>query len=77
MTPRGTTVARVIRARAASLGLVAALGFLLLVSLVVSALVTALSDYIDTYLPFGHLVLRFRTSGNRNPNLILIRCRDH
>jgi membrane protein len=50
---------------------------LLLVSLVVSALVTALSEYIDTYLPFGHLVLRFRTSGNRNPSLILIRCRDH
>jgi membrane protein len=60
-TPRGTTVARVIRARAASLGLVAALGFLLLVSLVVSALVTALSDYIDTYLPFGHLILQMLT----------------
>ena len=32
--PRGTTVTRLLRARAASLGLVAALGFLLLVSLV-------------------------------------------
>ena len=34
--PKGTTVSRLIRARAASLGLVAALGFLLMVSLVVS-----------------------------------------
>jgi len=35
-TPKGTTVSQLIRARAASLGLVAALGFLLMVSLVVS-----------------------------------------
>jgi membrane protein len=39
---RGTTMSRVIRARAVSLGLVAALGFLLLVSLVVSTLLSAL-----------------------------------
>jgi membrane protein len=56
--PQGTTVTRLIRARAASLGLVAALGFLLLVSLVVSALLTALSNYINAYLPFGHLILQ-------------------
>ena len=56
--PRGTTVTRLMRARAASLGLVAALGFLLLVSLVVSTLLSALSDYINAYLPFGHLVLQ-------------------
>jgi membrane protein len=59
--PKGTTVSRLIRARAASLGLVAALGFLLLVSLVVSALLTALSGYIDAYLPFGHLILQLLT----------------
>jgi len=35
--PKGITVSRLIRARAASLGLVAALGFLLMVSLVVSS----------------------------------------
>ena len=58
--PKGTTVSRLIRARAASLGLVA-LGFLLLVSLVVSALLTALSNYIDAYLPFGHLILQALT----------------
>lgn len=59
--PKGTTVSRLLRARAASLGLVAALGFLLLVSLVVSALLTALSNYIDAYLPFGHLILQALT----------------
>jgi len=35
--PKGTTVGRLVRARAKSLGLVAALGFLLVVSLAVSA----------------------------------------
>jgi membrane protein len=41
--PHGTTISRLIRARAASLGLVAALGFLFLVSLVVGALLSALA----------------------------------
>ena len=59
--PKGTTVSRLIRARAASLGLVATLGFLLLVSLVVSALLTALSDTINAYIPFGHLILKALT----------------
>jgi membrane protein len=54
---RGTTISRLVRARAASLGLVAALGFLLLVSLVISALISALADYINARLPFGALVL--------------------
>lgn len=56
--PTGTTVGRLIRARAASLGLVAALGFLLLVSLVISAALSALGHYVDTYLPFGQFVLQ-------------------
>jgi membrane protein len=55
--PRGSTVSRLIRARAASLGLVAALGFLLLVSLAVSAALAALGDYVNVYLPFGKLIL--------------------
>jgi membrane protein len=59
--PRGTTLSRLIRARAASLGLVGTLGFLLLVSLVVSTLISALSSYINAYLPFGHLVLQTLT----------------
>jgi membrane protein len=52
-----TTVSRLIRARAASLGLVAALGFLLMVSLVVSAALTAFGNYLNSALPFGALLL--------------------
>ena len=59
--PRGTAMSRLIRARAASLGLVGALGFLLLVSLVISTLLSALSDYINAYLPSGHLILQTLT----------------
>ncbi len=55
--PTGTTVSRLIKARAASLGLVVALGFVLTVSLVVSAALTALSDTINAYIPFGEQVL--------------------
>jgi len=54
--PEGTTVSRLIRARAASLGLVASLGFLLIVSLAVSAALTALGDYLNGILPFGKLI---------------------
>jgi membrane protein len=57
VVPVGTPVSRLIRARAASLGLVAALGFLLLVSLVVSAGISALSQIINAYLPFGAIIL--------------------
>jgi membrane protein len=52
-----TTVSRVIRARAASLGLVAALGFLLMVSLVVSTALTAFSNHLNSVLPLGALLL--------------------
>jgi len=55
--PEGTTMSRLIRARAASLGLVAALGFLLIVSLVVSAGLTAFGNYLDSILPFGKVIL--------------------
>ena len=55
--PEGSTVSRLVRARAASLGLVAALGFLLMVSLVMSAAITALGTFIDAYLPFGKFIL--------------------
>jgi membrane protein len=55
--PKGTTVSRLIRARAASLGLVAALGFLLMVSLVVSTVLTAFGNYLDSILPFGEVIL--------------------
>jgi membrane protein len=55
--PEGTTVSRLIRARAASLGLVAALGFLLIVSLVISAGLTAFGNYLDASLPLGKYIL--------------------
>jgi membrane protein len=55
--PKGTTVSRLIRARAASLGLVAALGFLLMVSLVVSTGLTAFGNYLNSILPFGKVIL--------------------
>jgi membrane protein len=55
--PKGTTVSRLIRARAASLGLVAALGFLLMVSLVVSTVLTAFGNYLDSILPVGRVIL--------------------
>jgi len=45
--PRGTTVGRLVRARAKSLGLVAALGFLLMVSLAASAASTAFEKQIN------------------------------
>jgi membrane protein len=55
--PSGTTLSRLVRARAASLGLVATLGFLLMVSLVVSAGLTAFGNYLNSLFPFGTLVL--------------------
>ncbi len=56
--PKGGTVSRLIRARAASLGLVVALGFLLLVSLVIGAGLSALREYVNAHLPFGHFILQ-------------------
>ncbi|MFZ2142943.1 MAG: YhjD/YihY/BrkB family envelope integrity protein, partial [Xanthobacteraceae bacterium] len=61
--PKGTTVSRLIRARAASLGLVVSLGFLLMVSLVVSTVLTAFGNYLDSILPFGKLILPQAASG--------------
>ncbi|KIZ44369.1 MULTISPECIES: YihY/virulence factor BrkB family protein [Rhodopseudomonas] len=55
--PKGGTVSRLVRARAVSLGLVAALGFLLIVSLVVSAGLSTLSGYLDSRWPFATVLL--------------------
>jgi len=55
--PEGGTVSRLVRARAASLGLVAALGFLLLVSLVISAGLAAFGNYLNSILPFGKVIV--------------------
>ncbi len=56
--PPETTISGLLRARALSLGLVAALGFLLLVSLVISAVLTAFSNYVSAQFPSGNLILR-------------------
>jgi membrane protein len=53
---RKTTLSRLIRARVTSLGLVAALGFLLIVSLVVSAGLTAFANYLGR-LPVSAMIL--------------------
>ncbi len=58
-SPKGTTMTRLIRARAVSLGLVAALGFLLLVSLVISAGLAALGDYLSSRMPFNVTLLHW------------------
>jgi membrane protein len=57
--PTGTPLSRLVRTRAASLGLVASLGFLLIVSLVISAGLSALGDYFNSVLPFGKIILSF------------------
>ena len=55
--PRKTSLFSLARTRVASLGLVASLGFLLLVSLIASAAISALGDIITSRLPFGEFVL--------------------
>lgn len=56
--PQGGSVSSFIKARAASLGLVATMGFLLLVSLVISAGLHAVGDYINGFLPGAELLLQ-------------------
>ncbi|RVC76444.1 YihY/virulence factor BrkB family protein [Mesorhizobium sp. M2A.F.Ca.ET.046.02.1.1] len=55
--PNGASLSRLVRARAASLGLVAALGFLLLVSLAASTAIAALGEIINRSVPFGELIV--------------------
>jgi membrane protein len=55
--PLDTTLSRLLRARIVSLGLVAALGFFLVVSLAASAGLTAISNYLDSVFPTGKLIL--------------------
>ncbi|MDR3536238.1 MAG: YihY/virulence factor BrkB family protein [Acetobacteraceae bacterium] len=57
--PEGDTIGRLVRSRLTSLGLVVALGFLLLVSLVVGAAIAAVGQALDTVVPFGQFLLQF------------------
>jgi membrane protein len=54
---KASTFSRLVQARAASLGLVVVLGFLLVVSLVVSAVLTALGGYIAERFPSGAVLM--------------------
>ncbi len=54
----GDTMLRLMRSRLTSLGLVVALGFLLLVSLVVGATIAAVGHAVDDLLPFGEFLLQ-------------------
>jgi membrane protein len=51
-------VSGLLRARAASLGLIAALGFLLIVSLVASTVLSALGDYLSSMIPGAKTILQ-------------------
>ncbi|MGZ3338731.1 MAG: YihY/virulence factor BrkB family protein [Reyranella sp.] len=55
---RRSTLSRLVRARLASLGLVATSGFLLTVSLVVSAALAAVSDYLKVVFPAAEFALQ-------------------
>jgi membrane protein len=55
--PTGTTFSRLVRTRIIGLGLVTALGFLLLASLFVSAALTAFGNELNAILPFGSSIL--------------------
>jgi membrane protein len=56
--PRSSTVSRLVRARIASLGLVVSFGFVLMVSLAVSAALQALSKYLAGVFPARELALQ-------------------
>ncbi|MBV9833611.1 MAG: YihY/virulence factor BrkB family protein [Alphaproteobacteria bacterium] len=55
--PHKSGLSRLMRARLASLGLVVALGFVLIVSLATSAVLAAMSDYVRTLFPALEIVL--------------------
>lgn len=54
----GSPVTQVVKTRATSLGLVATLGFLLLVSLATSTALNAVGQHLDAYLPAAQLITR-------------------
>lgn len=60
---KATGVSGLLRARAISFGLVVVLGFLLMVSLVVSAALTALGTYLTQALPIGSFIISILNTG--------------
>jgi len=61
--PIGGSLSRLVRARLLSFGIVLAIGFLMTVSLMLEAAVTALRDIISAYLPFSTELLRVTSFG--------------
>lgn len=66
-----STLTRLVRARSASLGLVVVLGFLLMVSLVVSAGLQAMGDYLNSQMAIGALLI---SALNNLVSFLLIAC---
>jgi membrane protein len=60
---KGSVLIRLLRGRAVSLALVLGLGFLLLISMVITAAITALGVYIDENTPFSQVALGFINFG--------------
>jgi membrane protein len=56
--PAPVSLSTLVRARVASLGLVAALGFMLLVSLAATAAISILGEFITATLPLGTIILQ-------------------
>jgi membrane protein len=56
---KATALSKFVRARAASAGLVAVLGFLLIISLTISTALTALGTYLNETLPWSKLFIYF------------------
>lgn len=56
--PIGQPLQRIVRARALSFLLVITVGLLLLISLIIDTMLTALGGAVDVYLPFSALLLR-------------------
>ena len=56
--PKGETLTRFLRARAASFGLVVGFGFLLVISLAADTAITAFNDYINARIPLGAVFLQ-------------------
>jgi membrane protein len=56
--PRISKISRLVRARLVSLGLVTAVGFLMTVSLIVNAGISAIDTYIRGFVPGVHIILQ-------------------
>ncbi|HEX2890433.1 YihY/virulence factor BrkB family protein [Vineibacter terrae] len=59
--PQTSVLSRLVRARLVSLGLVLALGFLMTISLVVNAGLSAIDTYVKGFVPGGHVLLQVVT----------------